>query len=75
MIVKHSRIAKDIDPEYRKLIKNAVKNKLNVLCYDCKFSSKGIKLNQQIKFRIVMKHDYKEAFKKNKKAGLLRQVL
>ena len=50
---KTLRIAGDIDPEYKKLIIKAIKNKLNVLCYDCKFSSKGIKLNQQIEFRIV----------------------
>ena len=50
---KTLRIAGDIDPEYRKLIIKAIKNKLNVLCYDCKFTSKGIKLNQQIEFRIV----------------------
>jgi sugar fermentation stimulation protein A len=42
-------IAKDIDSEYAKALKLAVKNKLNILCYDCKFSSKGIKLNKQIK--------------------------
>ena len=42
-------IAKDIDPVYAKALKLAVKNKLNILCYDCKFSSKGIKLNKQIK--------------------------
>ena len=45
-------IAEDIDPEYSKLLSNAVKKKLNVLCYDCKFSSKGIKLNNKIKFKI-----------------------
>ena len=42
-------IAKDIDPDYAKALKLAVKNKLNILCYDCKFSSNGIKLNKQIK--------------------------
>ena len=42
-------IAKDIDQDYAKALKLAVKNKLNILCYDCKFSSKGIKLNKQIK--------------------------
>ena len=26
--------------------------KLKVLCYDCKFSPKGIKLNQKIKYKI-----------------------
>ena len=43
-------IAGDIDPEYSKLLSKAVKKKLNVLCYDCKFSSKGIKLNKKLKF-------------------------
>jgi len=41
-------------------LKLAVKNKLNILCYDCKFSSKGIKLNKQIKiifwWEILKKH-------------------
>ena len=42
-------IAGDIDPEYSKLLSKAIKKKLNVLCYDCKFSAKGIKLNKKIK--------------------------
>ena len=46
------KIAKDIDPEYYNSLLKAVKKKLNVLCYDCKFSSKGIKLNQKVKFKI-----------------------
>ena len=45
-------IAEDIDPEYCKLLKKAVKKKLNILCYDCKITSKGIKLNRKIKFKI-----------------------
>ena len=45
-------IARDIDPQYSDLLSNAVKKKLNILCYDCKFSSKGIKLNKKIKFKI-----------------------
>ena len=45
-------IASDIDPEYSKLLSKAVKKKLNVLCYDCKFSLKGIKLNKKIKYII-----------------------
>ena len=44
-------IASDIDPKYSKLLSKAVKKKLNILCYDCKFSSKGIKLNKEIKFK------------------------
>ena len=45
-------IAKDIDLEYYKSLMQAVKKKLNVLCYDCKFLLKGIKLNRKIKFEI-----------------------
>jgi len=48
----HFSIAKDIDSEYSKALTKAVKNNLKVLCYDCKFSSKGIKLNKKIKFKI-----------------------
>mgnify|MGYP000921800679 CR=1 FL=1 len=45
-------IASDLDPEYSKLLSKVVNKKLNLLCYDCKFSSKGIKLNKQIKIKI-----------------------
>ena len=45
-------VAEDIDPEYCKFIKKAVKKNLNIICYDCKFSSKGIKLNRYIQFKI-----------------------
>ncbi len=45
-------IAKDIDPDYAKALIKGVKNKLNILCYDCKFSLKGIKLNKKINFRM-----------------------
>ena len=44
-------LAKDLDPEYCELLAKAVKKKLNILCYDCKFSSKGIKLYREIKFK------------------------
>ena len=44
------KIAKDIDPEYSKKLSYAVRKKLNVICYDCKFSSKGIILHNKIKF-------------------------
>tara|TARA_Y100000591_G_scaffold268122_1_gene242297 strand:- start:1431 stop:2129 length:699 start_codon:yes stop_codon:yes gene_type:complete len=46
---KKFKLAKDIDPEYYNLVKKAVKKKLKLICYDCKFSSKGIKLNNKIK--------------------------
>ena len=45
-------LAKDIDPEYSELLTKSVKKNLNILCYDCKFTSKGIKLNRKIKFKI-----------------------
>ncbi len=44
-------VAEDIDPEYANALRTAVKNNLNVLCYDCKFSPKGIKLNKKIKIK------------------------
>ena len=45
-------IAKDIDPEYSKTLSMANKKKLNILCYDCKFSSKRIEINKKIKINI-----------------------
>jgi len=45
-------IAKDIDPEYSKTLIKAVKNNVKILCYDCKFSSKRIILNNKIRFQI-----------------------
>ena len=48
---KKFAIANDIDIEYSELLTNAIKNKLNVYCYDCKFSSKGIKINREIDFK------------------------
>ncbi len=47
---KKFKIAEDIDPKYKKLLTFAIKNKLNVICYDCKFLSKGIIINNQINF-------------------------
>ena len=46
------KIAKDIDIDYARALAKAVKNNLNVLCYDCKFSSKGIKVNKKIEIKI-----------------------
>ena len=46
------KIADDIDPEYSDSLSKAVKKKLNVLCFDCKFSPKGIKLNQKVNSKI-----------------------
>ncbi len=46
------KIANDIDKEYSNLLVKALKNNLNLLCYDCKFTSKGIELNNKIKINI-----------------------
>ena len=45
-------LAKDIDPDYCELLLKAVKKNLNILCYDCKFSTKGIRLNRKIKLNL-----------------------
>ncbi len=42
-------IASDIDPLYFKVFKEALKKNVNVLCYNCKFSDKGISINKNIK--------------------------
>ena len=47
---KKFKIADDIDPEYKKLLTLGLKNNLKVICYDCKFSSKGIVINNRINF-------------------------
>jgi len=49
---KSFTVAKDIDPNYATALMKAINNKLKILCYDCKFSSKGIKLNNKIKIKI-----------------------
>ena len=46
------KLAKDIDPEYCELLLKAVKKNLKILCYDCKFSPKGIELNREIQLKI-----------------------
>ena len=48
---KYFTIAKDIDPNYANALSKAVKKKLNILCYDCKFSPKGVKLNNKINIK------------------------
>ena len=45
-------IANDIDQDYSELLSKAIKKNLNILCYDCKFSLKGIKINNKIKIKI-----------------------
>ena len=47
---KKFSVASDIDPNYSKLLFKAMKKKLKIICYDCKFSPKGIKVDKKIKF-------------------------
>ncbi len=49
---KMFKIASDIDPEYFEILTKSVRKNVKVLCYDCKFYSKGIKLNRKIKIKI-----------------------
>jgi sugar fermentation stimulation protein A len=44
------QLAKDIDPTYAENLDKAMKRGVEVFCYDCKFSSKDILINQEIKF-------------------------
>ena len=45
---KFFNIASDIDPQYSKVFNEAVKKNVKVLCYDCKFSNKGLEINNKI---------------------------
>ena len=47
---KSFNIASDIDPVYFEMLKKALKKNVKFLCYDCKFSNKGIKINKKINF-------------------------
>ena len=49
---KKFAVASDIDCEYSKLLTLALKNNVKIICYDCKFSSKGILLNKKLKLKI-----------------------
>ncbi len=49
---KRFKLARDLDPDYYKSLIKAVKKNLKILCYDCKFSAKGIKLNREILFKL-----------------------
>ena len=44
------RVANDIDEEYKLAFNEALKSDVKMLCYDCKLSIKGIKLNNQINY-------------------------
>ena len=42
------KIAKDIDENYKNAFDNAIKAGVKMLCYDCKISYEGVKINNQI---------------------------
>ena len=44
------KIANDIDHEYKIMFDKALKNRVKILCYDCKLNNEEIKLNKQIKY-------------------------
>ena len=44
------KIANDIDHEYKIMFDKALKNKVKILCYDCKLNNEEIKLNNQINY-------------------------
>ena len=47
---KSFRIAKDIDEEYKIAFDKALKKGVKIICYDCKISTEGIKLNNRINY-------------------------
>ena len=42
------KIAKDIDADYKNAFDRAIKAGVKILCYDCKISHEGVKINNQI---------------------------
>ena len=44
------KIANDIDHEYKIMFDKALKNRVKILCYDCKLNNEEIKLSKQIKY-------------------------
>ena len=46
---KSFKIADDIDNNYKDAFEKALKNRVKVLCYDCKLTNEEIKLNKEIK--------------------------
>ena len=47
---KSFKIAKDIDEEYKIAFDIALKNGVQILCYNCKLNTEGIRLNNQINY-------------------------
>ena len=45
---KFFKIAKDIDEEYKNTFDAALKNGVEILCYDCKLNNEEIRINKQI---------------------------
>ena len=47
---KSFKIAKDIDEEYKIAFSKAIKNNVNILCYNCELNDKEIKINKKITY-------------------------
>ena len=47
---KSFRIARDIDEDYKIAFDKALKKGVKIICYDCKISTEGIKLNNRINY-------------------------
>lgn len=45
---KKFTVSKDIDPEYAQLLTATNKKQIKIFCYDCKFLTKGIRLNNRV---------------------------
>ena len=47
---KSFKIAGDIDPNYKNAFNKAIKNKVKILCYDCKLDNEKIRINNQVNY-------------------------
>ena len=47
---KSFKVAEDIDQEYKIIYDKALKNGVNILCYDCKLNTEEIVINNQINY-------------------------
>ena len=52
LAIKKNKIANKVVGYSRSSSTRKAAKKLKILCYDCKFSTKGIKLNSKINFKL-----------------------